>query len=196
MSAPPPFDALDALAGRVLPALRPMLEPLAAPAIREARHRLVLLLNHVLGQEPEATARLARQRGRVVEVLWRDTSLRLVLTPAGLLDQAAEGAGADLTLSLTEPSPWALAQTALRGEKPQVRIAGDVQLAAEINWVVDHVRWDVEEDLARLVGDAPAHAAMQGLRQAGQALQAFAARWPGSGRGPASEGPTPPGAAR
>ena len=25
-----------------------------------------------------------------------------------------------------------------------------VQLAAEVNWLADHVRWDVEEDLARL----------------------------------------------
>jgi hypothetical protein len=39
-----------------------------------------------------------------------------------------------------------------------VRIAGDVQFAAEINWLVEHVRWDLEEDLSRLIGDAPAHA--------------------------------------
>jgi ubiquinone biosynthesis protein UbiJ len=39
-----------------------------------------------------------------------------------------------------------------------VRIEGDVQLAAEVNWLVDHVRWDMEEDLSRLMGDAPAHA--------------------------------------
>ena len=51
-----------------------------------------------------------------------------------------------------------LAQAALRGDKPAVRIAGDVQFAAEINWLVEHVRWDLEEDLSRLVGDAPAHA--------------------------------------
>ena len=44
-----------------------------------------------------------------------------------------------------------------KGEKPAMRIDGDVMLAADINWLVDHVRWDMEEDLARLVGDAPAH---------------------------------------
>jgi ubiquinone biosynthesis protein UbiJ len=30
-------------------------------------------------------------------------------------------------------------------------------LAAEVNWLIDHVRWDVEEDLSRLFGDAVAH---------------------------------------
>jgi ubiquinone biosynthesis accessory factor UbiJ len=36
------------------------------------------------------------------------------------------------------------------------------------------VRWDVEEDLSRIIGDAPAHSAMQALRQAGEMLKKFA----------------------
>jgi ubiquinone biosynthesis protein UbiJ len=194
MSAPPPIDALEALAARVLPSLRPWFEPVVGPASRELRHRLILLLNHIIGQEPEAMGRLARQRGRVVEISWRDLTLRLALTPAGLLEEAAEGARADLTLAVAQSSPWELAQMALRGDKPEVRIAGDVQLAAEINWCVDHVRWDIEEDLARLMGDAPAHALVAGLRQAAAGLRAFATRWPTAGRSGA--GADMPGAAR
>lgn len=170
MATPTPFEFIDALAGRVMPVIAPVLEP----AVGEIRHRLVLLLNHVLGQEPEAMARLIRQRGRVVELSWREWHLRLHATPAGLLEQAPEGAVAHLTLVIAEESPWALVQGALRGDKPPVRIAGDVQLAAEVNWLVDHVRWDLEEDLARLLGDAPAHALVNGGRQAAAALRAFA----------------------
>ena len=48
-----------------------------------------------------------------------------------------------------------------------------MQLAAEINWLVDHVRWDVEEDLARVIGDAPAHTVSQVARRAAQALRQF-----------------------
>jgi len=29
-------------------------------------------------------------------------------------------------------------------------------LAAEIGWVRDHVRWDIEADVARVIGDVPA----------------------------------------
>ncbi len=50
-----------------------------------------------------------------------------------------------------------LAQSLLLGDKPAVDIQGDVQLAAEVAWLVDNVRWDVEEDLSRVVGDATAH---------------------------------------
>jgi len=170
ITPPSPSELFDAIAGKVLPAMQPLLQPAAG----ELRNRLLLLLNHVLGQEPEAMARLARQRGQVVELCWRELRLRLQATPAGLLDQAPEGAVADLTLTLTQDSPWELAQTALRGDKPAVRIAGDVQLAAEVNWLADHVRWDLEEDLSRLLGDAPAHTLVQGARQAATALRAFA----------------------
>ena len=101
--------------------------------------------------------------------------MRLVATPAGLLDLADASATPDLTLTLTEESPLALTQAALRGDKPPVAIAGDVQFAAEINWLVDNVRWDLEEDLSRLVGDAPAHAVAQAMRGAGDALRKFIA---------------------
>jgi ubiquinone biosynthesis accessory factor UbiJ len=144
--------------------------------VEEIQRRLVLLFNHVLMQEPEAQARLARQSGRVLEARWRIFVMRLAATPAGLLDLAAGAAQPDLTLTLTEESPWELAQAALRGDKPPVRIAGDVQFAAEINWLVEHVRWDIEEDVSRIVGDAPAHAMGEAARRMLQALRQFIAR--------------------
>ena len=67
-----------------------------------------------------------------------------------------------------------------------MRIAGDVQLAADINWLVEHVRWDLEEDLSRLIGDAPAHAMGEAVRRMVQALRQFA--------GSASRGPGQAGA--
>ena len=139
----------------------------------EAQRRIVLLLNHILSQEKEATSRLARQKGRVVHMQWRAFAMQLIATPAGLLDRAPVEAKPDLVLAVTEESPFALAQAALRGDKPAVRIEGDVQLAAEVSWLVEHVRWDLEEDLSRVIGDAPAHALGQAARGMAQALRQF-----------------------
>lgn len=141
--------------------------------VHEVQQRIVLLLNHVLMHEPEAMARLVRQRDRVVQAQWRHFWLALRITPAGLFNVAAEGAVPDLRLEIAEPSPLDLVERLARGEKPPVRIDGDVQFAAEINWLVDHVRWDLEEDLARLIGDAPAHALADAVRRAAQALRQF-----------------------
>jgi ubiquinone biosynthesis protein UbiJ len=78
-----------------------------------------------------------------------------------------------LVLRVSEPSPVELAKTVLQGDKPAIRIEGDVQLAAEVNWLIDHVRWQPEEDLARVIGDAPAHTLVQTARRAVDALKAF-----------------------
>jgi ubiquinone biosynthesis accessory factor UbiJ len=142
--------------------------------VRELQQRIVLALNHVLQQESEAMARLARQKGQVAHIEMAPIAIKIIATPAGLLDIAPLDAKADLTLTVTDSNPLSLLQTTLRGEKPAIQIQGDVQLAAEVNWLVDHVRWDAEEDLSRIIGDAPAHSAMQALRQAGEMLKKFA----------------------
>jgi ubiquinone biosynthesis accessory factor UbiJ len=141
--------------------------------VRELQQRIVLALNHVLQQEPQAMARLARQKGRVVHVLASPISIQFIATAAGLLDIAPESSKAELTLTLLDSNTYSLVQSTFKGEKPAIEIQGDVQLAAEVNWLVDHVRWDAEEDLSRIMGDVPAHSLMQALRQAGQVLKTF-----------------------
>lgn len=176
MATQSPFSLLDDVFQHLGSTLQP-----PAWAVQEAQRRVVLLLNHVLMQEPEATARLTRQKGRVVLFHWRQFHFKLLLTPAGLLDLASAEAAADLTLAVTEESPAALVQSALAGAKPAVRIEGDVQLAADINWLADHVRWDIEEDLARSIGDAPAHALGQAARRVGETVRQWLLQRGGAG---------------
>ena len=145
-------------------------------AINEVQRRVVLLLNHVLMQEREAMTRLAHQRGQTMLAQWRMFNFKLVATPAGLLDLAEPGAVPDLVMTVTENSPLALAQATLRGDKPAVHIEGNVQLAAEVNWLVEHVRWDLEEDLARVVGDVPAHTMSQIAQSFSAGLRQFLAK--------------------
>ena len=142
-------------------------------AVEETHRKCVLVLNHVLMQEPQAMQRLVRQSGRVILTQWRSFTFTVQVTPAGLLDVAGEGATPDLTLVLTEESPFALAQHLMQGDKPPVRIEGDVQLAAEVNWLADNVRWDVEEDISRVIGDAPSHMLMEAGRKVSSGLRDF-----------------------
>lgn len=168
MATQSPFSLLEGL-------LQNFNLPLTPPAwaVDEAHRKTILLLNHVLQQEPQAMERLKRQKGRVVLSQWREFTFKVLVTPVGLLDLAPADAVADLTLEITEASPLAIAQSVMQGEKPAVRIEGDVQLAAEVNWLADHVRWDLEEDLARVLGDAPAHMLAQAGRTLAQGLAQF-----------------------
>ena len=175
-----PFSFFDDFVNRVGSRLQP-----PDWVIHEVQHRAVLFLNHVLQQEPEAQERLARQQGRVVEFEWRFITMKVIATPAGLLDLAPQGTVPELLLAVTETSPFGLARAAVRGEKPAVRIEGDVQLAAEVNWLVDHVRWDVEDDLARLIGDVPAHAIATNARRVVDGLRQFVGERGGKAAGSA-----------
>ena len=133
--------------------------PLSLPAwvVDETHRRIVLLLNHVLMQEPSARQRLTVQNGRVVLLQWRAIQFKVRITLAGLLDLAEQDMQPDLTLTLTDESPLALVQGMMRDYKPAVRMDGNAELAGELAWLVGHVEWDIEEDLTRILGDSTAH---------------------------------------
>ena len=164
-----PFSFLQSLARRF-----------QAPAwlIDEGQQKIVLLLNHVLMQEKEAQNRLLRKKGSVIHIRWGLFELDLVITPAGLVDRAKPAAKPDLLLAVTAESPVVVLQSVLSGKAPPVNIEGDVQLAAELGWLADNLRWDVEEDLSRLIGDVPAHTLVNGARQALAGLRQFLAQSP------------------
>jgi ubiquinone biosynthesis protein UbiJ len=125
--------------------------------IKDIQDKLVLFLNHVLIQEPLATERMKRHGNACVHLKWRHLTWCLKFTPAGLLNTVDPAITPDLRIELADESPLAVLEKIVQGQKPSIQIAGDVMLAAEVNWLIDHVRWDVEEDLSRLFGDAVAH---------------------------------------
>lgn len=164
-----PFSFLQSLATRFQP---------PAWVVDEGQQKIVLFLNHVLMQEKEAQNRLLRKKGSVVHVRWGVFALDLLITPAGLLDRATPGSKPDLLLAVAAESPSIVLQSVLAGKAPPVKIEGDVQLAAELGWLADNLRWDVEEDLSRLIGDVPAHTLAGFARQALAGLRQFLAQAP------------------
>jgi ubiquinone biosynthesis protein UbiJ len=112
----------------------------------------------------------------VIHGRWGSFKLHWRITPAGLLEVCSEEQTPDLVISLDGQSPFEVARQVLEGQRPPVQIEGDVQLAAEVAWLAENLRWDVEEDLARLLGDVPAHALADAARRLVQGLRAFVAR--------------------
>jgi ubiquinone biosynthesis protein UbiJ len=163
--------------------------------------RLALLLNHVLAAEPAATERLRAHGGRSLQLQldgwpallppWPELAFRV--TPAGLLEWCGSEppASPDLRLRLDASNPaLAMAQWAA-GERPRVDVQGDAQFAADLSWLMDNLRWDVQDDLARLVGEAPAQEITRvgkllagGLRETVRALSGWATRAGEPGSGP------------
>jgi ubiquinone biosynthesis protein UbiJ len=109
--------------------------------------------NHVLDGASWARERLARFAGRSLEV-------RAPLLPSLLLTITAQGR---LEAGGTDPA-------AIVHAGPRPRFSGDADLASELEALSGTLRWDVEEDLSRVLGDVLAHRAAE----AGRTLW----RWP------------------
>ncbi len=156
--------------------------------------RLTLLLNHVLGSEAVATERLRPHAGRSLELqlagwpslLPAPPPLAWRITPAGLLEWCGPGplAQADLRLLLDASNPAALVARVLGGSAPSVQIEGDAQLAGDVNWLVQNLRWDVAADVERLFGPTVAQPMLQfgaalsrALRSAWAGAEALRERW-------------------
>jgi len=145
------------------------------PALAE---RLTLWLNHLLASERAAAERLGRHAGRCVTLradalpswLPRSPVLRFRVTPAGLLEWAPEEGSLetndDLRMSFEASSPGQAALDWLNGRRPSVTIQGDAAFAADLHWVVENLRWDVQADLSQLFGPVIA----EGLVRAGQGV--------------------------
>lgn len=145
--------------------------------IDEGHNRVVLLLNHILQQEPEAMRRLSRYHGKRLKFICQPFTLALTPTPVGLLtvvkasNSSAENDLVDLVIEVIESNWVGASQKMLQGHKPKVRIEGDVQFAAEVQWLVQNVQWDLEDDLARWMGDVPAHYIAKAVKHGKRKLQ-------------------------
>ncbi|MEO7243677.1 MAG: hypothetical protein ABIX12_00800 [Rubrivivax sp.] len=179
------------------------LQNLLAPAVMA---RLTLVINHVLEAEPAALQRLRPHAGRRIELqpqawpslLPAPPRLAFVVTPAGLLEWTGAQPGAtgsaptamppgvapaELTVRFDASNPARLLADALAGATPAVDIDGDAQLATDVNWLLQHLRWDIEADLERVVGPTVGHplaslggALARGLRAALQGVASLRPR--------------------
>ena len=124
--------------------------PEATPAVA-----FCFLLNRLLEREEWARKKLAPFAGEAVELCPPVLPpLRLTVLEGGRV--RAGGAAPSLTVRI---KPEALAALG-RGEDHLLRaveVSGNDRLAAEVMLLVRYLRWDVEEDLSRFVGDAAAH---------------------------------------
>jgi len=114
-------------------------------------------LNRLLDEESWARERLEPFAGETVEFrVPALPSLRLEITAQGRVLPAEGGAEPTLTVVLGPESLPALT----RGQEHfmhSVHVSGNAKLASEVLMLVRHLRWDPEEDLARIVGDVAAH---------------------------------------
>jgi ubiquinone biosynthesis accessory factor UbiJ len=120
-------------------------------------------LNHVLRSAPLAMERLRPHAGRTVAFHVGPVTTAFTIQTTGEVTAALPGASRDLEVRM---SPFLLPRLAIHEEAAyrEIEMKGDMELAQEISFLARHLDWDAEVDLARVVGDIPAHRVIGGLR--------------------------------
>jgi len=183
-----------------------MLHTLQALVGTTLMERFILALNHVLAAEPAAVQRLTPHAGRCIRVQldrWPSLlpplpQLAFKITPAGLVEwwPGTPLPDADLLVTMDASNPARMLAQGLAGQRPAVDVAGDARLATDVSWLMDNLRWDLQDDLARVVGPGAANELARfgrmfagGLRDAVNTLSSLAARARGGSAGGGPEQP-------
>jgi ubiquinone biosynthesis protein UbiJ len=133
-------------------------------------------INHVLAGETWASAELAKHVGKAIALEMPFGRFAVQITSSGLLEAVRHADSAEIsdgeavppirtTLVLTISSQ--ALSTLLTSSGPirenafkSVTIAGDADLAQLLGRLAGQLRWEYEEDLSKIIGDAPAHFAV------------------------------------
>ncbi|HTO47196.1 MAG TPA: SCP2 sterol-binding domain-containing protein [Burkholderiales bacterium] len=117
---------------------------------------VLAFVNHLLAAELWAREKLAPFTGKRVRVKALPLpDLVFAVTADGTLGAALEG-DSDLTVTISPADLPGL----LQGDDAVLRsigFTGDAELAAALQYLARHLRWEAEEDLSRVVGDVAAH---------------------------------------
>jgi ubiquinone biosynthesis protein UbiJ len=126
-------------------------------------------VNHLLARESWARERLAPYAGKTARLSCPPVTLMLMVQPDGYLAaiEEREAQQFDVTVSVPADALPAFLQGGQAAVMKHVKIEGDAEFAAVIARLAEHLRWEPEEDLARLLGDAPASRLAALARSAG-----------------------------
>ncbi|MCS7101021.1 MAG: SCP2 sterol-binding domain-containing protein [Burkholderiaceae bacterium] len=149
-----------------------MLDQLASEAA-------VALLNRLLARESWAREKLAAYAGRVAQIEAPPLTVRLAVNSDGTF---AVGSGEPQVRIEVDTAQLPRAALDPQALKRNLRLAGDADFAQALAAVLENLRPEPEEELARFVGDAAAvrlvgllRALLQGLRDGGARLVASGA---------------------
>jgi ubiquinone biosynthesis protein UbiJ len=127
-------------------------------------------INHLLAQEPWARIKLAAHAGKVALFDAGVLAIRLKVAADGMVQPAAGDELAHVTIRARLADLPLIAQNRDRAFS-FVRIEGDADFANTISQLSQSLKWEAEEDLARLLGDIPAANLVAGAKSVRDTLK-------------------------
>lgn len=126
---------------------------------------LIAALNHLLKSADWARHRLQAYASRTARFDVPPFQFALTLDSEGyFIPSAHQEMATDVVIRLPAETPFLLLQGIDR-VMATAHVEGNAEFATELSFVLRNLRWDIEEDLSRLIGDAAARRAVDGVDQ-------------------------------
>lgn len=129
------------------------------------------VLQHLMQQNSWTAPLLQPYANQTICMDFKVAQVTLTILQNGELAVAADSASPDATIHL----PPSLVMRLLRKDplaSSLIKIEGDVGLGIEVGKIFSAIRWDVEDDLSRIVGDVAAYQMVQMGQEKFRQLQA------------------------
>ncbi|EJN06711.1 SCP2 domain-containing protein [Herbaspirillum sp. YR522] len=121
------------------------------------------VINHLLAQEPWARQGLLAHAGKLACIDTGAVQLRLKVSADGYVQDAAADQPANVTIRVKLSDLPLIAANRERAVS-YVKLEGDADFANAISQLSQNLRWDAEDDLARVIGDVAATRLVSGAR--------------------------------
>jgi ubiquinone biosynthesis protein UbiJ len=122
-------------------------------------------INHLLAPEAWARAKLAAHAGKVACLDAGVMTVRLKVTPDGMVQAAARDDAPNVTIRVNPGDLPLIAQNRERAFS-YVKVEGDADFANAISQLSQSLKWEADEDLSKWVGDIAAMRIVGGARAA------------------------------
>jgi ubiquinone biosynthesis protein UbiJ len=112
-------------------------------------------INHLIEQERWAHELLLPREGQSISIALPIGDFQIAIQE-GMFVNVGNNNPSSVNLVITQEAIWTFLKEGKSGAMKFVKISGDIDFAADLNRLAADLKWEVEEDLSKLVGDAPA----------------------------------------
>jgi len=112
-------------------------------------------INHLIEQERWAHELLLPREGQSISIALPIGDFQIAIQEGIFVNEGNTNLSS-VILVITQEAIWTFLKEGKSGAMKFVKISGDIDFAADLNRLAADLKWEVEEDLSKLVGDATA----------------------------------------
>jgi ubiquinone biosynthesis protein UbiJ len=117
---------------------------------------LLRALNHLIEQERWAHELLLPREGQSISIALPIGDFQIAIQDGMFVNASDNTIPSSVSLAITQEAIWTFLREGKSGAMKFVKISGDIDFAADLNRLAADLKWEVEEDLSKFLGDAPA----------------------------------------